>query len=63
MLIIQASHKSWTVNSPDCVLFSSVLSGAGPIIGHVLADVMPVLTACLNPTADEEMRLQYVSYV
>ena len=52
-------HKSWTVNSPDCILFSSLLSGAGPIIDQCLDDVMPILATCLNPDADVEMKLQY----
>lgn len=54
----QMSYKGWTIDTPDCALFSSLLSGAGPVVGQILDDVIPVLTQCLQPEADPEMRLQ-----
>lgn len=55
---MQANYKGWTINTPDCALFSSLLSGAGPVIGEMLDDVIPVLIQCLHPEGDPEMRLQ-----
>ena len=59
----QDGYKSWSVRSPDCALFSSLLSGAGPVIGQLLDDVIPILTSCLSPDNDPEMRLQYVTII
>ena len=56
----QETYKSWSVHSPDCALFGSLLSGAGPVIGQLLDDIIPMLTSCLSPDTDPEMRLQYV---
>lgn len=56
--VFQLKYRSWTINNPDCTLFSSLLSGAGPVIGQILDDVIPVLTHCLHPDGDPEMRLQ-----
>ena len=48
------------MHSPDCALFGSLLSGAGPVIGQLLDDIVPILTSCLSPDTDPEMRLRYV---
>ena len=56
----QDTYKSWSVHSPDCALFGSLLSGAGPVIGQLLDDIIPILTSCLSPDTDPEMRLRYV---
>jgi dynein assembly factor 5 len=58
MQTIKINYRGWTINTPDCALFSSLLSGAGPVIGQVLDDVIPILTQCLHPDGDPEMRLQ-----
>ena len=58
VFLMQVSYKGWTINTPDCVLFSSLLSGAGPVIGQMLDDVIPILIQCLHPDGDPEMRLQ-----
>ena len=51
---------NWNIHSSDCYLFGSVLSGAGPILGQLLEDVIPILSFCLNTKREPEMRLQYV---
>ena len=56
----QETYKCWSVHSPDCALFGSLLSGAGPVIGQLLDDIIPMLTSCLSPDTDPEMRLRYV---
>jgi dynein assembly factor 5 len=56
---IKLNYQGWTINTPDCALFSSLLSGAGHVLGQILDDVIPVLTQCLNPDGDPEMRLHY----
>ena len=43
----------------DCYLFGCLLSGAGPILGHLLEDIIPILAYCLN-AEEPELRLQYV---
>lgn len=48
----------WSIHSPNCAVFSSLLSGAGPVVGELLDNVMPMLTSCLRPDGDQEMRLQ-----
>ena len=42
-------------------MFGSLLSGAGPILGQLLDDVIPILSYCLN-AEEPELRLQYVCY-
>ena len=49
-------YCGWTIKTPDCALFSSLLSGAGSVIGEVLDDVIPILIQCLQPHGDPEMR-------
>ena len=58
LLLLQLNYKGWTMNTPDCALFSSLLTGAGPVLGQILDDVVPVLTQCLDPDGDPEMILQ-----
>ena len=57
-LSFQHGHETWTVSSPDCDLFASLLSGAGLVIGQLLDDVIPILTSCLRPDGDPEMKLR-----
>ena len=57
-VVLQDNYRGWTINTPDCALFSGLLSGAGHVIGDILDDVIPVLTQCLHPDGDPEMRLQ-----
>lgn len=54
----QEGYTGWSVHSPNCTLFSALLSGAGPVLGGLLGEVLPILTSCLRPDADPEMRLQ-----
>lgn len=56
----QETYKNWSVHSTDCYMFSSLLSGAGPILGQLLDDVIPILSYCLN-AEEPELRLQYVT--
>lgn len=44
----------------DCYLFGCLLSGAGPVLGKLLDDIIPILTHCLN-AEEPELRLQYVT--
>ncbi|XP_064394922.1 dynein axonemal assembly factor 5-like [Halichondria panicea] len=54
-------YTGWSVHSPNCTLFSALLSGAGPVLGGLLGEVLPILTSCLRPDADPEMRLHFIT--
>lgn len=56
----QETYKNWSVHSTDCYMFGSLLSGAGPVLGQLLDDVIPILSYCLN-AEEPELRLQYVT--
>ncbi|KAL5484058.1 hypothetical protein EMCRGX_G020494 [Ephydatia muelleri] len=58
---LKDSYKSWTLHSPNCSLFASLLLGAGPVIGQLLDDIIPILTSCLHPDNDPEMKLQFIT--
>ncbi len=55
----QEDYSNWSIHSPDCYLFGSLLSGAGPVLGQLLDDIIPLLAHCLN-AQEPELRLQYV---
>ena len=58
---LKDSYKSWTLHSPNCSLFASLLLGAGPVIGQLLDDIIPMLASCLHPDNDPEMKLQFIT--
>lgn len=58
---LKSNYKSWTLHSPNCSLFASLLLGAGPVVGQLLDDVIPILTSCLHPDNDPEMKLQFIT--
>ena len=59
---IQSGYESWSIHSPDCGLFHSVLAGVGPAIGQMMGKVIPILRYCTQPQQDPEMRLRWRSH-
>lgn len=57
VVVVQTNYKNWGVHSTDCYMFGSLLTGAGPVIGQLLDDVIPILSYCLN-AEEAELRLQ-----
>ncbi|XP_005997023.1 dynein axonemal assembly factor 5 [Latimeria chalumnae] len=55
---VSVTHQQWNSYSVQQLQFESILIQAGPIIGEVLQDLMPILRSCLEPRRDPEMRLK-----
>ncbi|XP_007941344.1 dynein axonemal assembly factor 5 [Orycteropus afer afer] len=58
---VTASHRDWTVHSPELAQFSTLLTRAGPAVGEALQHLIPTLSSCLQPTRDPQMRLRLFS--
>ena len=58
IVFFQGSHKSWTSHSSARLLFTTLLVHAGPVVGTLLQDIIPMFTVCLNPEKDPELRLE-----
>ncbi|CAK8696019.1 unnamed protein product [Clavelina lepadiformis] len=58
---MRASYESWTMYSVEQFIFDALLSRAGPVVGDVLNEVMPMLKANLHPDKDPELKLKFFS--
>ncbi|CAB3999599.1 dynein assembly factor 5, axonemal-like, partial [Paramuricea clavata] len=58
---LKESHTSWTSHSSSRLLFNTLLLNAGPVVGTLLSDIVPMVTVCLNPEKDPELRLKFFS--
>nr|XP_002127221.1 dynein assembly factor 5, axonemal [Ciona intestinalis] len=56
---MRSSYKEWTMYSVEQRIFDSLISRAGPVVGEVLEQVMPMLEVNLNPQKDPELRLKF----
>ncbi|XP_007525181.1 dynein axonemal assembly factor 5 isoform X2 [Erinaceus europaeus] len=55
------SAQDWTGYSAELLQLSVVLTQAGPALGEVLPQLMPLLRGCLHPAQDPQMRLKLLS--
>ncbi|XP_044603469.2 dynein axonemal assembly factor 5 [Equus asinus] len=58
---LAASHHDWTVHSAELLQLDVVVTHAGPALGELLPQLIPVLRSCLQPARDPAMRLQLFS--
>uniref|UniRef100_H2YGR6 TOG domain-containing protein n=1 Tax=Ciona savignyi TaxID=51511 RepID=H2YGR6_CIOSA len=56
---MSSSYQEWTMYSVEQKIFDSLISRAGPVVGEVLEQVMPMLTVNLNPQKEPELRLRF----
>ncbi|XP_045213202.2 dynein axonemal assembly factor 5-like [Mercenaria mercenaria] len=57
----QDTYKVWTIHSVERLIFDVLILEAGPVVGDLLEDVMPILTANFDPDKDPEVRLKFFS--
>ncbi|XP_060561943.1 dynein axonemal assembly factor 5-like [Ruditapes philippinarum] len=55
------TYQVWTTHSVERLVFDGLILEAGPVVGDILEDVMPILTANFHPDKDPEVRLKFFS--
>eukprot|EP00062_Callorhinchus_milii_P008954 gi/632952241/ref/XP_007891744.1/ PREDICTED: HEAT repeat-containing protein 2 [Callorhinchus milii] len=55
---VAATEHQWTTYSVEHRQFETLITQSGPVLGESIHEVFPVLTACLQPNRDPEMRLK-----
>ncbi|XP_051790072.1 dynein axonemal assembly factor 5-like [Erpetoichthys calabaricus] len=63
MAWLSVGHQRWTSYSVERLQFETLLLQSGPVIGEALDLMMPILTDCLHPSKDPEMRLKLFTVV
>jgi len=51
----------WTIQSPDCLIFISLLSESGRSLESLLSSAMPIFIQCCNVSKDTEMRQKIIT--
>ncbi|XP_072168625.1 dynein axonemal assembly factor 5-like [Diadema setosum] len=57
----QTSYQHWTNLSVERLVFDTLLSEAGEVVGDLLDDIIPILETNLRPDKDAELRLKFFS--
>ncbi|KAH3861633.1 dynein axonemal assembly factor 5-like [Dreissena polymorpha] len=55
------TYPVWTTHSVERLVFDVAVMEAGPVVGDLLDDVMPILTANFHPDKEPEVRLKFFS--
>ncbi|KAF6280593.1 dynein axonemal assembly factor 5 [Rhinolophus ferrumequinum] len=58
---LAGSHHDWTVYSTELLQFDVLITHAGPALGTALPHLIPILSSCLQPARDPQMRLKLFS--
>ncbi|XP_077979793.1 dynein axonemal assembly factor 5-like [Glandiceps talaboti] len=58
---LKGSYEQWTNYSTERLIFDTLLTEAGPVVGEYLDDIILMLKANLNPDKDPELRLKLFS--
>ncbi|XP_033097480.1 dynein assembly factor 5, axonemal-like [Anneissia japonica] len=58
---LKGTYKQWNNHSLERFIFDTLLTEAGPILGALLNDVIPMLRENLRTSKDPELRLKFFS--
>ncbi|XP_071953209.1 dynein axonemal assembly factor 5-like [Antedon mediterranea] len=58
---LKGNYKDWNNYSLERLIFDTLLTEAGVILGALLTDIIPMLSENLQPTKDAELRLKFFS--
>ncbi|XP_002740361.1 dynein axonemal assembly factor 5-like [Saccoglossus kowalevskii] len=58
---LKGSYEQWTNYSTERLIFDTLLTEAGPVVGEHLDEVIPMLKTNLRPEKDPELRLKLFS--
>ncbi|XP_069124070.1 dynein axonemal assembly factor 5-like [Argopecten irradians] len=61
LLTFTETFGMWNLHSVERQIFDTLVLEAGPVIGDLLGDIIPVMVANLNPEKDPEVRLKFFS--
>ncbi|KAI8494919.1 HEAT repeat-containing protein 2 [Branchiostoma belcheri] len=57
--MLQPSHAHWTTLSPERIIFDTLLLQAGPVVGDLLPEIIPIMETNVHPDKDHELRLKF----
>ncbi|XP_033749456.1 dynein assembly factor 5, axonemal-like [Pecten maximus] len=61
LLTFTETFGMWNLHSVERQIFDTLVLEAGPVIGDLLGDIIPVMVSNLNPEKDPEVRLKFFS--